>query len=107
MYKTEFFLMSDFLYELSYLMHCRHFVDISSPITVTFASRNIIFFVLMKKTKLQMWAAIFHISYVQILNNEPFSDIRGTVGSISDWVSGKFHFVTTWGFSRNVSNCDY
>ena len=54
-----------------------------------------------------MWAPIFHISYVQILHNEPFNEIRGTVGSISDWVSKKFCFVTTWGFSRkNVSNCN-
>ena len=45
-----------------------------------------------------MWAAIFHISYVQILHNEPFNEIRDTVGSISDWVSEEF--VTTWGFSK-------
>ena len=52
-----------------------------------------------------MSAAIFHISYV---HNEPFKEIRDIVGSISDWVSEKFHFVATWGISRkNVSNCDY
>ena len=49
-----------------------------------------------------MWVAIFHISYVQILDNEPFNEIRGTVGNISDWVSEKFHFVTTWSFSRKM-----
>ena len=54
-----------------------------------------------------MWAAIFHISDVQILHNEPFNEIWGTVWSISDWVSEKFDFVTRWGFCRkNVSNCD-
>ena len=47
-----------------------------------------------------MWAAIFHISYVKILHNEPFNEIRGTLWSISDRVSEKFHFVTTWGFSK-------
>ena len=43
-----------------------------------------------------MWATIFHISYVEILQNEPFSEIRGTVRSISDWVSEKIHFKITW-----------
>ena len=51
-YKTAFFHMSDFLYELSYLIHCKHFIDVFSPIIVTVTSRNIIFFVLTKKTKL-------------------------------------------------------
>ena len=41
--------MSDFLYELPYLIHCKHFVDVFSPIIVTVTSRNIIFFVLVKK----------------------------------------------------------
>ena len=50
-YKTAFFHMSDFLYELSYLIHCKHFVDVFSPIIVIVTSGNI-FFVLMKKTKL-------------------------------------------------------
>ena len=36
--------MSDFLYELSYLIHCKHFVDVFSPIIVISTSRNIIFF---------------------------------------------------------------
>ena len=54
-----------------------------------------------------MWVAIFHIFYVKILHNEPFNEIRGTVGSISDWVSEKFHFVT-WGLSiKSLSNYDY
>ena len=44
--------MSDFLYELSYLIHCKHFVDVFSLIIVIVTSRNMIFFVLMKKTKL-------------------------------------------------------
>ena len=48
-YKTAFFHMRDFLYELSYLMHCKYFIDVFSPIIVTVTSRNIIFFVLMKK----------------------------------------------------------
>ena len=51
LYKTAFFHMSDSLDELSYLTHCKHFVDIFSPIIVIFTSRNIIFFVLMKKKK--------------------------------------------------------
>ena len=42
--------MSDFLYQL-YLMHCKHFIDVFSPIIVIVTLRNIIFFVLMKKTK--------------------------------------------------------
>ena len=37
-----------------------------------------------------MWAAIFHISYIQILQNEPFNETRGTAESISDWVSENF-----------------
>ena len=107
-YKTAFFHTSDFLYELWYLLHCKHFVEVFSPIIVIFTSANIISFVLMKKKKLKMWAAIFCISYVQILRKEPLNKIMGTVGSISDWVSENFHFVTTWGFSRkNGSNCDY
>ena len=54
--------MSDFLYELSHLVHCKHFVDTFSLIIVIVTSRNITFFVLMKrKAKLYMWAAIFHI----------------------------------------------
>ena len=40
--------MSDFLYELSYLIHRKHFIDVFSPIIVTATSRNINFFVLMK-----------------------------------------------------------
>ena len=44
--------MSDFLYELSYLIHCKHFIDVFSPITVIVTSRNMFFFVLTKKTKL-------------------------------------------------------
>ena len=51
-YKTTFFHMSDFLYELPYLIHCKHFVDVFSPIIVIVTSRNIIFFVLVKKTKI-------------------------------------------------------
>ena len=37
-----------------------------------------------------MWAPVFHISYVQILHNEPFNKNRGTIGSISDWVLKNF-----------------
>ena len=48
-YKTAFFHMSDFLYELSYLIHCKHFVDVFSPIIVIVTSRNIIFFASMKE----------------------------------------------------------
>ena len=51
-YKTAFFHMSDFLYELSYLIHCKHFIDVISPIIVILTSRNMIFFVLMKKNKI-------------------------------------------------------
>ena len=51
-YKTAFFHKSDFLYEFSYLMHSKHFIDVFSPIIVIVTSRNIIFFVLMEKTKL-------------------------------------------------------
>ena len=49
--KPQFFHMSDFLYESSYLIHCKHFADVFSPIIVIITSRNIIFFVLMKKKK--------------------------------------------------------
>ena len=51
-YKTTFFHNRDFLYELSYLIHCKHFIDVCSPITVIVTSRNMFFFVLTKKTKL-------------------------------------------------------
>ena len=44
--------MSDFHYELSYLIVCKHFVDVFLPIIVSVTLRNIIFFVLMEKTKL-------------------------------------------------------
>ena len=45
---------------------------------------------------------------VQVLQNEPFNEIRGTVGSISDLVFEKFHFGTTWCLSRkNVLTYDY
>ena len=37
-----------------------------------------------------MWAPVFHISYVQILHNEPFNENRGTIGSISDSVLKNF-----------------
>ena len=50
-YKTIFFHTTDFLYELSCLIHCKHFVDVVSPIIVIVTSRNIIFFVSMKKNK--------------------------------------------------------
>ena len=43
--------MSDFLYELLYLIQCKYFVDVFSLIIVTVTSRNIIFFVLIKKKK--------------------------------------------------------
>ena len=47
-FKTAFFFhMSDFLYELLSLTHCKHFVDVLSPIIVIVTLRNIIFFVLM------------------------------------------------------------
>ena len=86
--------MSGFLYELSCLIHCKHFVDVFLLIIVIVTSRNIIFFVLTKKNKtLNMSRDISR--YVKILQNEPFNEIRGTVGSISDRVSEKFHFVTT------------
>ena len=42
--------MSHFLYKLSYLIHCKNFVDVFSPIIVIVASRNMIFYVLMKKS---------------------------------------------------------
>ena len=46
------------------------------------------FFVLIKKqTRLWLWAAIFYISYAQILYNEPFNKIRSIGDSIFDWVS--------------------
>ena len=106
--KPHFFRwVSDFLYELSYLIHCNHVVDVFPLIIVIVTSRNTISFVLMKKKKtLNVRRNILH--YIEILHNELFNEITGTEGSISDWVSEKFHFVTTWRFSRKkVSNCDY
>ena len=50
-YKTAFFHTSNFLNELSYLIHCKHFVDVFSPVIVIVTLRNTIFFVLMKKKK--------------------------------------------------------
>ena len=92
--------MSDFLYELSYLIHCKHFVDVFSPIIVTATLRNIILFVLLMKKNKTLNVSRNISRYVQILHNEPFNEIRGTVGSISEKkcflsVSEKFHFVTT------------
>ena len=43
--------VSDLFYELSYLIHCNHFVDVFPLIIVIVTSRNTIFFVLMKKKK--------------------------------------------------------
>ena len=51
-HETAFFHMSDFFYELLCLIHYKYFVDVFSPIIVIVTSRNVIFFVLMKKTKL-------------------------------------------------------
>ena len=75
--------MSDFLYELSYLIHCKRFVDVFSLIIVIVTSKNIIFFVLIKKSKtLNVSRDILHC--VQILHNEPFNEISSTVRSILD-----------------------
>ena len=80
--------MSDFLYELSCLIHCERFQQLLSLVA--------------RETSCLV------NSDVQILHNERFKNILGTVRSICDWVSEKFHFVTTWDFSRkNVWNCDY
>ena len=38
--------------------------------------------------------------YFLILHNEQFNEVKGTVGRIYDWVSEKFRFETTWGFSE-------
>ena len=76
--------MSDFLYELSYLIHCKHFVDAFSPIIVIVTSKKYHFLCFNEKNKTLNVSPIFHISYAQILHNEPFNEIRGTVGSISD-----------------------
>ena len=62
--------MSDFLYELLYLIHCKHFVDVFSPIIVIVTSRNIIFFVLMKKNKTLNESRDIS-PYVQMLHNKP------------------------------------
>ena len=85
-YKTTFFHMRDFLYELSYLIHCKHFIDIDvfSPIIVTVTSRNIIFFVVMKRNKtLNVSHNISHFLSPN-LHIESFNEIRGIVASISD-----------------------
>ena len=74
--------MSDFLYELSYLIHCKNFLDVFSLIIVNVTSRNTIFFVLMKKKTLDASCNISY--YIQILHNELFNEIGGTAGSISD-----------------------
>ena len=74
--------MDDFLYELSYLIQSKHFVDVFSLIIVIVISRNTIFFVLMKKKTLNMSCNISH--YIQILHNGLFNEIRDTVGNISD-----------------------
>ena len=50
-YKTPFFHMSNFLYELSYLIHCKRFVDVFSPVIVIVTSRNILFFLMKKKSE--------------------------------------------------------
>ena len=47
----HFFDISKFLYELSNLIYCKYFIDVFSPIIVFVTSRNIIFFVVMKKKK--------------------------------------------------------
>ena len=59
-----FFHISDFLYELSDLIHCRHFVDVFSPIT----SRNIIFFVILKKKNFKR-----ELQYFTFLMSESFT----------------------------------
>ena len=43
--------MGDFLYELSYLIHCKNFIDVFLTISVIATLRNTIFFVLMKNNK--------------------------------------------------------
>ena len=60
--------MSDFFYELSCLINCKHFVDVFSLIIVIVTSTNIILFVLMKEKTLNVNSDISH--YVQTLNND-------------------------------------
>ena len=82
-FKTTFFHMSvDFLHELLYLIHCKHF-DVFSPIIVIVTSRNIIFFVLMKK-KQNLRCDPGYFTFLMSKSNEPFNEVRSTVGSISD-----------------------
>ena len=65
-YKTTFFYMSDFLYEFSCLIHCKHFINVFSPIVII-TLKNMNFFCFIEKK-----------------NNLKCDEIRGTVGSISD-----------------------
>ena len=46
------FFHMNFLHSFSYLTHCKHFVDVFSPISAAVTSRNTIFFILMIITKL-------------------------------------------------------
>ena len=87
--KPHFF-TSDFLYELSYLINCEHFVNAFPSIIVIVTSKTIIFFVLMKKTQ----------NFQCVLHNKLFNEFGGTVGGHFWLASEKFYFVTTWGFSR-------
>ena len=62
-YKTAFFHMSDFLYELSYLIHCKGFVDVFLPIIVIVTLRNILFFLMKKNKTLNVRRNISHFLY--------------------------------------------
>ena len=81
-YEAAFFHISDFLYELSYLIHCKHFVDVFSPIVVIVTSRNIIFFVLMKKAKCGLQYFTFLMSKSFTMNHS--IKLWGIVGNNSD-----------------------
>ena len=52
MHKATSFHMTTFLHSLLYLIHCKHFVDIFSPISAFVTSRNAIFVILITITEL-------------------------------------------------------
>ena len=100
------FMILPMFFEHVHLMDCKHFVDVFLPIIVIGYLKEDHFLCFNEKNKTSNVSHNISHFLCPILHKEPFNEIRGTVGNISDWVYEKFHFVTIWGFSRkNVSNC--
>ena len=83
-------------------MDCKHFADVFLPIIVIGYLKEDHFLCFNEKNKTSNVSHNISHFLCPILHKEPFNEIRGTVGNISDWVYEKFHFVTIWGFAEKM-----